>query len=135
MKALTVLEPWATLIVEGKKIIETRNWDTDYRGKILIHSSKTIMRNEDYVQHLLQFVDKNHLNFNRGCIIGEVDLVDIKPVSLEFLNLVKNTNYIDYITSEWTTCKYVWILDNPKFYDKPIPAKGSLGLWEYKKET
>jgi hypothetical protein len=41
MKALSVKQPWANLIASGKKTIETRLWPTDYRGPLLIVSSKT----------------------------------------------------------------------------------------------
>lgn len=42
MKALTIKEPWATLIIEGYKEYEFRSWKTNYRGKILIHAGKSI---------------------------------------------------------------------------------------------
>lgn len=42
MKALTVTEPWATLIAIGAKRIETRSWPTDYRGPVAIHASKKL---------------------------------------------------------------------------------------------
>jgi ASCH domain-containing protein len=41
MKALSIKQPWANLIASGKKTIETRLWPTDYRGPLLIVSSKT----------------------------------------------------------------------------------------------
>lgn len=41
MKALSIKQPWANLIASGKKTIETRLWATDYRGPLLIVSSKT----------------------------------------------------------------------------------------------
>ena len=41
MKALSVKQPWANLLASGQKTIETRLWPTDYRGPILIVSSKT----------------------------------------------------------------------------------------------
>ncbi len=40
MKALSLLQPWATLVVIGVKQIETRSWSTAYRGPLLIHASK-----------------------------------------------------------------------------------------------
>lgn len=40
-KALSVKQPWANLIARGTKTIETRRWRTDYRGPLLIVSSKT----------------------------------------------------------------------------------------------
>lgn len=39
MKVLSIQQPWASLIVQGHKRIETRSWNTKYRGDILIHAS------------------------------------------------------------------------------------------------
>ena len=41
MKSLSVKEQWASLIMSGKKTIETRTWNTKYRGPLLICCSKT----------------------------------------------------------------------------------------------
>jgi hypothetical protein len=41
IKALSIKQPWANLIASGEKTIETRLWGTDYRGQLLIVSSKT----------------------------------------------------------------------------------------------
>ena len=40
MKALTLHQPWATLVAVGEKRIETRSWSTDYRGPLAIHAGK-----------------------------------------------------------------------------------------------
>ena len=40
MKVLSIIEPWATLIKEKKKYIETRTWKTSYRGELYVHASK-----------------------------------------------------------------------------------------------
>jgi hypothetical protein len=42
MKALTLIQPWATLVALGEKQIETRSWDTKYRGPLAIHAGKKI---------------------------------------------------------------------------------------------
>ena len=39
VKVLTVKQPWASLIVHGIKDIENRSWRTNFRGRVLIHSS------------------------------------------------------------------------------------------------
>jgi hypothetical protein len=39
MKALSIRQPWAWLIVNGHKGIENRSWNTKYRGPVLIHAS------------------------------------------------------------------------------------------------
>lgn len=41
MKAISIRQPWAWLIVNGYKDIENRTWDTKYRGMVLIHAAKT----------------------------------------------------------------------------------------------
>jgi hypothetical protein len=40
IRALSVRQPWASLIAEGRKTIETRSWRTSYRGPLLIVSTK-----------------------------------------------------------------------------------------------
>lgn len=47
MKAISIRQPWAWLIVNGFKDIENRTWDTKYRGMVLIHASKGMTR-KDY---------------------------------------------------------------------------------------
>lgn len=42
MKALSIRQPWAWLIVHGGKNIENRTWATKYRGPVLIHAGKKI---------------------------------------------------------------------------------------------
>lgn len=40
MKAITLTQPWATLVAIGVKKIETRSWATAYRGPLAIHAAK-----------------------------------------------------------------------------------------------
>jgi hypothetical protein len=44
MKALSLWQPWASLIPLGVKTIETRSWSTSYRGPLLICSAKRSLR-------------------------------------------------------------------------------------------
>lgn len=46
MKALSIRQPWAWLIVNGHKPIENRTWSTNFRGRVLIHASKGMTRAE-----------------------------------------------------------------------------------------
>ena len=39
--ALSLKQPWAALVVHGRKTIEIRRWSTRRRGRILIHASQT----------------------------------------------------------------------------------------------
>lgn len=42
MRGITVIQPWASLIADGRKIFETRGWSTAYRGPIAIHAGKKL---------------------------------------------------------------------------------------------
>ena len=90
MKALTIKEPWATLIIEGYKKFEFRSWKTNYRGKILIHSGLTLEK--DMVD---RFKDYN-LNYNPGYIIGEAEISDCIKVDEKFNQELREINPIVY---------------------------------------
>ena len=127
MKVLTVREPWASLIVNGYKKYEFRSWKTNYRGKILIHAGINIEKNM-----LDRFKDYN-LDYTKGAIIGEAEIVDCILVNDKFSNELKNIDALVYGNSNHTET-YAWKLENIIKYDKVIPVKGKLGLWNYDME-
>ena len=127
MKVLTIKEPYASLIINGYKMYEFRSWKTNYRGKILIHSGLNIENDM-----LDRFKDYN-LDYVKGAIIGEADLIDCILVDKEFNNKLRKIDPIVYSKSNHTET-YAWKLDNIKKYDEVIYIKGKLGLWNYDKE-
>lgn len=52
MKVISLLEPWASLIKENVKYIETRSWKTNYRGELYIHSSKRKLTKNNYNEYI-----------------------------------------------------------------------------------
>lgn len=122
MKVLTIREPWASLIINGYKKYEFRSWKTNYRGKILIHTSQKIEK-----EMLSRFKDYN-LNCVSGSIIGEAELTDCILVDEEFNQNLRKIDNVVYGKSNHVE-KYAWKLENIKKYDKTIPMKGKLGLW------
>ena len=127
MKVLSIKNPWATLIINGYKKYEFRTWKTKYRGKILIHASLGIEKNI-----LNKFKDYN-LEYYNGYIIGEAILTDCILVTKEFYDELLTIDSTVYELSDHKM-KYAWKLENIIKYDKPIKAKGSLGLWNYEVE-
>ena len=125
MKALTVRQPWAQLIVEGYKEYEFRSRKINYRGKILIHAGKTIEKNE-----AKRFCGYN-LTYTQGAIIGEATIEDCILVDDEFNKKLTIMNPVVYGKNNHANT-YAWKLTNIKKYKKPIEAKGQLGLWNYK---
>lgn len=126
MKALTIKNPWATLIIEGYKKYEFRSWKTKYRGKILIHTSI----NPD--KKIIDNFENLNLNYQNGYIIGEAEIIDCIEVTKEFEEkLVRENKQVYGMTVG--RGGYAWKLENVVKYNKPIPIKGKLGLWEYEK--
>ena len=126
MKVLTIKQPYASLIVNKYKAYEFRSWKTNYRGKILIHSS--LKSDKEIINN---FKDYN-LEYISGAIIGEAEITDCILVDEEFDKSLKKINSIVYSNNH--IGNYAWKLENIKQYDKPIYVKGKLGLWNYKKE-
>lgn len=126
MKVVSIKEPFASLITHGIKKIETRSWKTNYRGKILIHSSLTKQEIRDSIKHLVDF------ELIRGYILCEAELVDCIYMTEEFIEDLKKNNYTEYLCGRYEVGRYAWVLDNIKPI-KPIKAKGQLGIWNYNK--
>lgn len=127
MKVLTIREPFATLIKDKVKYIETRSWNTKYRGELYIHAAIS----KDKIREELKPLIKSKLMY--GYIICKVNLVDVVCMNQEFIDKEKKKNYNNYISGRYEVGRYAWILDNVEVLNSQIKAKGQLGLWNYKK--
>jgi len=131
-KALSLLQPWASLVIMGLKKIETRVWSTTYRGTLLIHASmgkggSLVAENELIKKHVPDF---KSLPF--GYIIGQVELTDIVRVG----ELGLRSDVIDKLSLEEKAFgndpgRFAWLFSEAVAFDEPIPATGRLGLWEF----
>ena len=148
MKVISLLQPWASLVVLGYKKIETRSWNTKYRGELLIHASAgkqymKLMDDPDFKQHLTPlFWDDPRSSFPFGAIIGKVNLVTTSILCPPYADKVgpfgiyyndKGAAFTDQELAfgDYSPGRYGWLLSDPVKFDEPIPAKGKLGLWEH----
>lgn len=106
MKAISIKEPWASMINSGKKTIETRTWKTKHRGKLLLCCSKK---------------PPGTLS---GMAFATCELVDIRPMTDEDEEAAQCENYYDT-----NNIVYSWFLENVKPIT-PFPVKGKLHLFE-----
>lgn len=123
MKALTIKQPWASLIINGYKKYEFRTWKTNYRGKIYIHAGLSTD-----VSNKTKFENYN-LEYINGAIVGEAELVDCILVDENFDKELYTLNQLIYGNSHANN--YAWKLEKIIKYKSPIYIKGKLGLWEY----
>ena len=121
MKALSIRQPWAWLIVNGHKDIENRSWPTRFRGEFLVHASKGMTRAEyDDVDLILALDERLQYirlptfeQLERGGIVGKVTI----------------TGCITASRSPWFFGKFGFELRDAK----PLafaPLKGALGFFD-----
>jgi len=134
MKVLSLLQPWASLVIMGAKKIETRSWQTSYRGELLIHASMgrkgAILSSDPPFNRYIDDFDR--LPF--GALIGSIFLEQIVPV--ETLQLpataLAHLTLEEKAFGDYTKGRYAWLLQNPVPLTRPIAIRGSLGLWNYR---
>lgn len=130
MLALSVHQPWAHLIVQGRKPVENRTWYTRYRGPLAIHASQSRMTLAASIElahvraalrdlGLTTTAALNSLDF--GALVGVVDLVDCLPVDAPGLR--------DRRFDDWAMGPYCWVLENARAIP-PIPTRGRQGLFQ-----
>ncbi len=108
MKAISIRQPWAWLIVQGYKTVENRTWATRIRGEILIHAGKAADREDEKIirEVCAELGVDMPEKLDRGGIVGVVDIVDctLEPT--------------DETDLDWhEPGVYAWILRNPR----PLP--------------
>lgn len=119
MKALSIQQPWAALIVSGVKDIENRSWSTRYRGPFLIHTGKKRDGGaQDDVDAFIHPVTgecldlPSPLTFDLGGIVGQAEIVDC----------------VEDHPSPWFVGKFGFVIRNAQ----PLafrPCKGALGFF------
>ena len=118
MKALSLKQPWVELILLGKKTIELRKWNTNFRGEFYIHASGNI--DEEQIKKF------NLNNLPRQSIVGKANLVDVKIYNNE-KEFLQDSN--KHLASNMKFGKYGFILSNVKRIE-PIKYKGQLRFFE-----
>lgn len=132
MLAISIRQPWASLILHAGKDIENRSWTTKVRGRVLVHAAKGMTRDEweDAIEFAVEAIKSNspkevkrivtlrELGFDfealpRGGIIGSVEIVDC----------VQQTG------SPWFVGTHGFVLRNPEILPF-TPWKGKLGFFE-----
>ncbi len=123
MKALSIRQPWAWMILHGGKDIENREWPTRFRGRVLIHASKGMTRDEweiawEFAHNSGAGAKASEMsltcdNIPRGGIVGSVEIVDC----------------VMHSDSRWFCGSYGFVLRNPIVLPFQ-PCRGALGFFD-----
>lgn len=143
MKALTLYQPWATLVAIRAKKIETRSWNTNYRGELAIHAGKEtkflIPNGGYYINYEDAFYGMTNLvpekirihpeTLPLGCIIAICKLTHIDYIGEKYWQFI---TWEERAFGDYTPGRYAWVLENVEMLEEPIPIKGKQRLWEWK---
>jgi hypothetical protein len=158
MKAITILQPYASLIAVGAKRFETRSWATAYRGPIAIHAGKKPYFQESAIVCSPFANETNRIlgfRWNRlpyGAVIATADLVECwecigpdvagnlmirhkaKPGRQEsdWENRYLEDNEI--LFGDFSKGRYAWELDNVQPLTEPVYCRGRQRLWNWKND-
>ena len=132
MKALSLWQPWASLMAAGLKTIETRDWPTRYRGPLAIHAAKRPLTRMDKAL-MYEWACKGLLpsswmgrELPFGAIVAVVDVLDCRRTDSLWGELsAKEAEYGNYESGRWG-----WITRNVRPLEPPIPWHGMQGLFE-----
>lgn len=152
LKAITVYQPYASLIAVGCKTIETRSWATKYRGKLAIHAAKKFIygiigelcRNDPIWNETMKSLGIDYeKGFERtplshGAVIATCHLVDCKKIykyashsDIVNLGAMRPPEEPELSFGDYTEGRYGWILEDIRPLPEPIPAKGMQRLWSW----
>ena len=114
MKALSIRQPWAWLIVTGHKDIENRTWSTSYRGKFLIHTGKKFdQAGYKWVVSEMGIAMPEPSKFKRGGIVGVAEI----------------TECVTHHSSKWFSGPYGFVLENARSLQFVL-FPGKLGFFD-----
>ena len=127
MKAISLWQPWASLMALGHKKIETRSWATRYRGPLYIHAAKKIIGWPTIaIQGVFDHIAFQPSDLPLGCLICKVDLIDCQRISRLFDN---RPDYPERAYGDYTPYRFMWITENLETFD-PIPYRGMQRIFD-----
>lgn len=141
MKAITIIQPWATLIALGEKQFETRSWATRHRGELAIHAGKIIDRIACEIPAIKSALARHGYtadNLPTGAVVAIARLAECHKVNGIQGNIAASigTEYRIIEGNElgfgwYDFGRFAWELADVQQLLEPIPAKGQQGLWNW----
>jgi activating signal cointegrator 1 len=134
MKALSLYQPWATLVVAGRKRCETRTWQTSHRGLLAIHAARLFPRQlrelcrREPIQRLLAEAGFNDVaELPRGVLLGTVQVRGCVRTEEMDVDALSET---DRLLGNFGPGRWVWLLEQTAQLETPVPCRGWLGVFD-----
>jgi len=137
LRAVSLTQPWATLVAIGAKTFETRSWPTYYRGPLLIHAAKGFPGNARALCYMDSFSEtlqragyKRASELPTGALIGIVTLVEC----ISTADALEGIDAAEHAFGNYGRGRFAWKLTEAVKLVQPIPCRGALGLWKAPEE-
>ena len=140
MKAITIKQPWATLIALGLKKFETRSWRTKYRGPLAIHAGKSVDKEACEEMWIKEVLAEHGITSWKqlpiGVVLATTELKECYAVEMNFCNDAvclkegPTLNGLEVKFGYYDEGRYAWLLSDVQVIE-PVPAKGQLSLWNW----
>lgn len=121
-KCLSVSQPFADLIIHGKKTIELRSWNTEFRGEFLVHAPLKVRVSD------CKRLGIDPSKMTRGAIVGKANLYGVKIYQTK-KEWQEDKKY-HFADCEFSGSRYGFMLKSAKQFAIPIPHKGKLGFFD-----
>jgi hypothetical protein len=130
MKALSIRQPWAWLVVNGIKTVENRTWSTDFRGRVLVHAGQKFALSADEYERLRD-------DLNQGLEEDQETIrLPERPEDFQFGGIVGSVEIVGCVTEcddEYDALwhidgHYAFLLNNPEVLPFK-PCKGKLNFF------
>jgi hypothetical protein len=141
MKAITLHQPYATLIAIGAKRTETRSWPTRYRGPLAIHAARVLgpraralCGDEPFRSALAQAGYASPDALPLGAVVATCRLVDCRPTGFHAAYPSAHLPPADSAErafGDYAPGRYLWLLEDIVAIHPPRPARGKQGFWEW----
>lgn len=148
MKAVTVREPFASLIAVGAKRIETRSWKTPYRGPIAIHAAKGFTGAEwkatwgdDADPAFRRALEAHGIDGRDDLKLGHIIAVGLLVASEDADRLLRagtergKLPFNEGRFGFYGPGRVGWLMKSVVRLPRPVPAIGQLGLWNVTPDT
>jgi hypothetical protein len=135
VKALSLTQPWATLVAIGAKRIETRSWATSYRGPLAIHAAqgfpkeaRELCEMEPFKSALAEAGIHCWRDLPRGAVVAIAELLDCRDTDYWIRHGISTQEH-DF--GDYGAGRYGWLLNLRERVEPAVPTKGALGLWRW----
>ena len=135
MKAISLWQPWASLIACGVKMHETRHWRAPgwlIGQRIAIHAAKKLIADlgDDLEQLLVSEFGEDWMvmRLPRGAIVATATLANCYPTA----ERITWTTGADVICGDWYPGRFAWHLTEIRKVDPAQPCRGAQGIWEWR---